>query len=42
MYNTRMVVNIKNKQSNLDLYNDLKTGISEIKRCFTNYNSFQI
>lgn len=40
MSNTRMFANTKYKQSNIHLYNELKTCISEIKRCFTNFKSF--
>lgn len=35
-----MFANIKEKQSNIHLYNELKTYTSEIKRCFTNFKSF--
>lgn len=35
-----MFANTKYKQNNIHLYNELKTFISEITRCFTNFKSF--
>ena len=32
--------NMKDKQSNIHLYNQPKPYISEIKRCFTNFKPF--